>query len=64
MPLAMLPNKSLQHCQEQMIRANIASFEKYISSMVTIYKKIDVEFIFALDFAQFFFVKNNLMLWW
>ena len=23
MPLAMLPNKSLQHCQEQMIRAII-----------------------------------------
>ena len=24
MPLAMLPNKSLQHCQEQMIRANVS----------------------------------------
>ena len=23
MPLAMLPDKSLQHCQDQMIRANI-----------------------------------------
>jgi len=32
---------------------NIASFEKSItSSMVTICKKIDLELIFALDFAQ------------
>ena len=24
MPFAMLPTKSLQHCQDQMIRANVA----------------------------------------
>ena len=34
------------------MRNNIASFEKSISSMVTICKRIDVEFIFALGFAQ------------
>ena len=33
------------------MRNNFASFEKS-TSLVTIYKKIDVEFIFALDFAQ------------
>ena len=33
------------------MRNNIASFEKYISDGVTICKNIDVEFIFALDFA-------------
>ena len=34
------------------MRNDIASIEKSISSMVTICKKIDVEFIFALDIAQ------------
>ena len=34
------------------MRNDIASIEKSISSMVTICKRIDVEFIFALDFAQ------------
>ena len=34
------------------MRNNIASFEKSISSLVTICEKIDVEFFFALDFAQ------------
>ena len=34
------------------MRNNIASFEKSISDGVTICKNIDVEFIFALDFAQ------------
>ena len=34
------------------MRNNIAFFEKSISSKVTICKKINVEFIFALNFAQ------------
>ena len=34
------------------MRNNIACFEKSISSKVTICKKINVEFIFALNFAQ------------
>ena len=34
------------------MRNNIASFEKSISSMVIIGKKIYLEFIFALGFAQ------------
>ena len=35
------------------MRNNIAYFKKSISSMVTICKKkIDLEFIFTLDFAQ------------
>ena len=34
------------------MRKTIASFEKSISSLVTICEKIDVKFIFALDFAQ------------
>ena len=36
------------------MRNNDASFKKSISSMVTIWEKIDVEFIFALDVAQIF----------
>ena len=36
------------------MKNNINSLENSISSMVTISKKIDVEFIFALDFAQIF----------
>ena len=34
------------------MRNNIASFEKSISCGVKICKKLDVEIIFALDFAQ------------
>ena len=34
------------------MRNDIASLEKSISIMVTVFKKIDVKFIFALDFAQ------------
>ena len=34
------------------MQSNIASSEKSISSLFTICKKINVEFIFALDFAQ------------
>ena len=34
------------------MRTNSASFEKSISSLDTIYEKIYVELIFALDFAQ------------
>ena len=36
------------------MRNDIAFFEKSTSSMVPICEKIDVEFIFALDFAQIF----------
>ena len=38
------------------MRNNIASFEKFISSMVTICKKKDVEFIFALDLPKLFLI--------
>ena len=34
------------------MRNNIASLEKSISSLVTIWGKINVEFNFALDFAR------------
>ena len=34
------------------MRNHIAYFEKSISSLVTLCEKIDVEFYFALDFAQ------------
>ena len=34
------------------MRNNIAFLKKSVSSKVTIYKKINVEFIFALNFAQ------------
>ena len=34
------------------MRNNIASFEKSISSRALICEKIDLEFIFVLDFAQ------------
>ena len=34
------------------MRNNITSLEKSISSLVIIWEKINVEFFFALDFAQ------------
>ena len=45
MPLAMLPTKSLQHCQDQMIRANVCTSYCNVSTMA-----IDLKNIFALFF--------------
>ena len=39
MPLAMLPNKSLQHCQEQMIRAIVYKID---GMSITIFEAVSI----------------------